>query len=458
MENKKLSKKVINFFGIGDLGFQLYINVELFYFAAFLTDYAKFPIAVAGTILTITGLIDLLWVPVTGIIIEKSNLKWGKYRSWLIIAPPFIIIAFILMFSKVGSILLATTFVILGFAIKTLFQDLVYSAQIGMISDLSNDPAERTLLGTRRAQYLSAGAIIFSYFGLGAIVFLGDRTSPLIGFSLGAGFWAMIGAFCYFVSFKVSKGISVSGNGGGNTAKQKEKKLSIKEMFTAVFTNKPLIIIILADGVRYLSFFLVTAVAFYYFKTVLNNIPLMATYLVLINFASFFGASITNVVTKHLGKKTTYILGQLCYSGCLILAYFFGSNAYAFIILLVIANFGFQTTNALITSMFADTVVYNEYNSKKDARGFIMSMICVPIKFGAIFRSLVLGAGLAAIGYVADTAPTDEVIKGISQIMTLLPGLLMLFSAAIIFFCYHLNEEKVIAMTEAISQRSKNPE
>ena len=84
----KLKKSVIYLYGLPSFGFQIFIYVELMFFSAFLTDAVKMPVALAGSVLMITSIFDLIWVPVAGIILQKSNLKWGKFRSWLLIGPP----------------------------------------------------------------------------------------------------------------------------------------------------------------------------------------------------------------------------------------------------------------------------------------------------------------------------------------------------------------------------------
>jgi len=45
---KTLKKSVINLYGLPSFGFQLFVNMEIFFFAAFLTDYAKIPVASSG--------------------------------------------------------------------------------------------------------------------------------------------------------------------------------------------------------------------------------------------------------------------------------------------------------------------------------------------------------------------------------------------------------------------------
>ena len=87
----RLSKRQLYTFGAGDFGFNVMISMETMFFAAFLTDYARFPLALAGLIMTITSVADTLSSLVAGVILQKSNLKYGgKYRSWLLIGPPIV--------------------------------------------------------------------------------------------------------------------------------------------------------------------------------------------------------------------------------------------------------------------------------------------------------------------------------------------------------------------------------
>src|SRR5665647_1837582 len=86
--NKPLKKSVINLYGLPSFGFQTLVNIEVFFFAAFLTDFAKLPLAIVSTLLLVTSILDILWVPTAGVILEKSNMKWGKYLSLIHISEP----------------------------------------------------------------------------------------------------------------------------------------------------------------------------------------------------------------------------------------------------------------------------------------------------------------------------------------------------------------------------------
>ena len=79
---EKLKKSILYTYGIGDMLFVLMVSMELYYFAAFLTDYAQFSMKTAGIILNITGVLDIACALLAGVILEKVTLRFGgKYRS-----------------------------------------------------------------------------------------------------------------------------------------------------------------------------------------------------------------------------------------------------------------------------------------------------------------------------------------------------------------------------------------
>jgi len=112
---ERLKKSRLYTYGVADMFFLLMVDLELFYFAVFLTDHAQFPMAITGIILWITGAIDIACAIIASVILQKATLKFGgKYRSWFLIGPPFFAPLFLLQFSKVGGDSLAALIIILG--------------------------------------------------------------------------------------------------------------------------------------------------------------------------------------------------------------------------------------------------------------------------------------------------------------------------------------------------------
>ena len=80
----RLSVKEKIGYGFGDtasnLYFQMFINFLLFFY----TDVFGIPAAVAGFLFMITRFWDAVNDPMMGIIADRTNTKWGKFRPYLL--------------------------------------------------------------------------------------------------------------------------------------------------------------------------------------------------------------------------------------------------------------------------------------------------------------------------------------------------------------------------------------
>ena len=186
---------------------------------------------------------------------------------------------------------------------------------------------------------------------------------------------------------------------------------------------------------------------------VLNDLAAMTTYLVITRLVGFVGASFANPIARKFGKKQAYLGSNLLMVAGLALCFFFGRNLWGFIVLQIVVNFFMQITMPCLTAILADTVIYYEWKTSKDARGFIMSMLNVPIKVGAVLRSVILGVGLSAAGYVAGAAATPEMVTGIAALMNLYPAVFLILTVLIFALGYRLSDKRVAEMTAEIEQR-----
>ncbi len=160
---ERLKKSLLYTYGVADFCFALMINMELYIFTAFLTDYARFSLDIARKILWLTGVVDIVCALAGGAILQKVSLKYGgKYRSWFLIGPPLLAPLFILQFTKIGSDVTAAWIIMFGFITSHLLFNVVFSANGAMLGRLSRLPEERTILSTSRAQGMSAAGLVFS--------------------------------------------------------------------------------------------------------------------------------------------------------------------------------------------------------------------------------------------------------------------------------------------------------
>ena len=67
---------------IPGIGMNLYLYIELFYMSYFLTDVCNFSLGMTTLILTSTAAVDLVWVFVTGVMIEKAQFSSDFYHEY----------------------------------------------------------------------------------------------------------------------------------------------------------------------------------------------------------------------------------------------------------------------------------------------------------------------------------------------------------------------------------------
>jgi len=445
-----LKKHVINLYGLPAFGFNLFVCMEIFFFAAFLTDYAKIPVAMAGTVLMFTSILDIIMVPTAGIILEKSNMRWGRYRSWLLIGPPIAVLFYILQFSKIGEPAFNAILICLGFAVSHLFWNIFYAGHIAMNNSLTKVREERISMASNRGMFNAIGAITFSMVGAKSIQLFGNGNQAL-GCTLTVIVSGVIMAACYWTLFAITKDYAY--HPGSNAAKEKKDQMTVVEMLKQIVVNPPLIGLMLAELGRYLGRFVIFGLAFYYFKYVVNNLAVIAIFFTGLNVVCFLGALATAPLAKKIGERNTYILSLILFIGGLMFIWLFPMNYISFMIVMFVAYLGYGMPDALSIAMYSATVDYGEWKTGKNARGFIMSLISFPIKSAIFIRSVIITGVLVSAGYVADMAATPELVSGIVNGITIIPAVFLGAGMLIILFLYKITPEKQVEMQKEIAAR-----
>lgn len=452
---KKLNKRVISLYGLPPFGFQLLINFELYYFTAFLTDYAKIPLVMIGTILMVTNTVDIIGVPLSGVVLEKTNMKWGKYRSWLLVGPPIAVFFFILQFTKIGSTLTTVIIITASFVISHLMNNVYYGAHISMNSALTTVNEERISMSSNRGLCNALGGLLFSLTSMPLILFLG-RSNAVNGYTYAVTIGGLIMIACYLVFFVVTK--DYANHGTSQQINQPAQKMSGKEMVKQIVTNTPLLGLLLGEVGRFLGRFIIFGMAFYYFKYVVNNLEVVTVFFTGLTVVCILGAIIAKPLAGKIGPRNTYILSLGIFIFALLMIWLFPMNDVSFMVLMFVAYFGYAIPDAINVVMYSATVEYGEWKTGKNARGLIMSLLNFPVKIAILLRSIIITFILAGAGYAANMEPTAALVSGIKNGMTLIPALFMIVSLLCIAFLYKITPASQEKMQKEISEKKSAKE
>ncbi|KNZ41623.1 MFS transporter [Acetobacterium bakii] len=451
--NKPLKKSVLNLYGLPSFGFQTLVTIEVMFFAAFLTDFAKLPLALVSTILLATSLIDILAVPTSGVILEKSNLKWGKYRSWLLVGPPVAAMFYVLQFTQLGgSPNVSALIILIGFVVSHLVWNTFYAAHISLNNAMTTDRGERISMASNRGMFNALGTLAFTFFGVKAIAAIGAGTGdPLLGYTYMAAITGCIMITCNWIYFGLTKDYAF--NGCAAPAGKKADKMPVGEMLKQIVVNPPLMGLMIVELGRYLGRFIIFGMAFYYFKYVINDLPGLALFMTGLTVVNFFAALVAAPIAKRLGEKNTYMIALSLLVIGLLIVWFIPLPATAFKIVMLLAYIGYGLPDSLGVAMYSATVDYGEWKTGKNARGFIMSLISFPIKISIFVRSMIIAAVLSSVNYVADMAVTPELIQGIKNGFSLYPAIVIIVGLLLMFKLYSLTPAKMADMSKEVADR-----
>ncbi|MDY3918403.1 MAG: MFS transporter [Candidatus Limivivens sp.] len=452
---KPLSNALRYFFGVGDAGFVLMSNIETFYFMTFLTDLAGFTAGIAGLINSVFTTVDacLSWL-YGGIINGTKAKKWGRYRSWLIMLPWIVPFLYAFMFIRVSdNEMLSAVIIIIAAIASHVAWNFPYVANATLVSVVGKTPEDKATLASSRATWNNIGGLLFSYLGLPFATLLAGFVGEKNKFAAAAFCLGILMVVTYFAHFKMTEGYEEI-EPQGSSQKSDKTKISIGEMFSSLFQNPQLMILMLADLAKWCVKFVTAASAIYYFRDAAGNPGLMVQYTLCISIGAILGAFCMRYIAKMLSSRTTMILANVGMAVFLFLIYVFYANPAMVIALMTVAQFFYGMAFAASPALYADTVVYSTWKTGKDASGWIMGLQNLPLKIGVFLRGVIVSACLAAVGWQSGVALEGTARQGMTIAFALVPAILCAAGAVLLTFGFKITKDKVEKYQAEIDARA----
>lgn len=461
---KSVSYKVAMLFFLANMAWTLLNRVNTTQFNFFLTDVAMVS-TVLMAIITVTGsAFEYAGVFLASILVEKCNFRAGKYRTWLLIAPPITTLFFVLMFCAVPieNDMAKAVYYAMTYGIATGSVCFYITAQNAMITLIGKkDPADRALLSTKRGQGSQLGQFLWGIIGIPCLLFIaGGDQHNWIGYAGSALLW---GAFLIFFYWRVYKGVPkdiehtmTEEEFQAQKAINKEKHdVSIVEMFVILFKNLPYLGFLIADSCRYTAQTVFYGLAVYIFTYYFND---KASYAVMMSTITLFALAATfinEVLIRFFSNRTLYLAGLLVYAAGFALACFFGTSPVLFTAFICISWFGNGVCNSSNCSLSGDAILYYKWKTGKDTTGFLNGMSAGAPKIASFVASFFKGFGMVAVGYVAGGDLSANALSGMVNLTTLMPAGILLFGFLCLFFMNKLNGQKMKEINAELNERDE---
>lgn len=444
MEAKRSSYTTRFSYAASDMGGQLIFQVVNLFLFLFYTDYLGISATVAGTIMLIARLEDAFDTPIWGIILDKTNSKYGKSRPWFLwLCVPFAVFGVLTFLtpdlSDLGKAIYAgATYIILG-SIYTGINTPVTS----ILSGLTSDPKERVTLTCFRMIGSKAGVLLVNLSFFGMVAYFGHGNDKL-----GVMYTMIIlalGSVClYLFAFRNLKEI----------VPVEHKPMPVKRAIQAFKGNWPWIIIFTSCfcfWVAFISRFMVIA---HFFKYVWEDEKLISVFAGL-DVVSLVAIFLIPWFCKWSGKARLWALALV---GAFVSQFvlYLGVSMQSLTLLYIGWIAGVLTSGiamALPFSMLSDSVDFGEWKSGVRSAGLLTAIgTAFCLKAGSGLGGALPAWVMGATGYVANQPQSPEAIGGIVFGFIWIPAVFYFLALIPVLFYrkYELLEPEV---QEALKQR-----
>jgi GPH family glycoside/pentoside/hexuronide:cation symporter len=446
-ENQKLPVKVKLGFGVGDLGGNLYFTVIAFWLLNYFTDTVGIAAGMAGIAVAIGKIWDAVTDPMMGYISDRTRSRWGRRRPYLLFGSFVWFIAMIVLFTnpQLNSPTALFVWAVAAYCFLSTVFTVVNVPYSSLTPELTKDYHERSSLNGYRAVFMVIGTLI----GAGAALpLVGALPNKNIGFSvMGAVFGALMmgAALTTFASVREPKLVSAA-----------QPKTGFFKSYLYVFKTKPFIIVLLTYMMNMIAVTVVSGTMIYYFKYIHDNEALTTVALLILLVTAMIFIPVAVLVSKRIGKKTTYAVGMLIISLACMLVFALGHElgvVFVFVMMFV-AGLGLSTTYPMPWSMVPDTVEYGYLQSGERREGGYYGIWTFFSKAGQGLAIAVSGLILHGTGYVAEAAQTGLAQLGIRLLIGPVTALFFAGAAFMLLF-YPLNEKRYTELQEKIKVMEK---
>ena len=155
----KLSEKIG--YGFGDAASSMFWKLFGMYLIFFYTDIFGIPAAVVGTMLLITRVGDAAFDPFVGILGDRTNTRWGKFRPYLLwMAIPIGIIVVLTFTTPEMSVHGKIVYAYVTYSLMMIFYSLINVPYASLMGVMTDDGKQRTTLATYRFIFAFGGSFL----------------------------------------------------------------------------------------------------------------------------------------------------------------------------------------------------------------------------------------------------------------------------------------------------------
>ncbi len=456
---KKFSTKEKAAFGLGAVGKDMVYALSSSYVMYYYQDILGLQATFVGMILMIARIFDAFNDPFMGILVAKTNTKYGKFRPWIISGS--VLNAFVL-YALFSAPSLSSSGLMIYFAIVYILWGVTYTMMDipfwSMIPAVTEKPSDREQLSVIGRTCAGVGSALIQVGTVLCVSLLGGNSE-----STGFKWFSLIVA----ILFVVTESILFFTIKEKKSDKQMETT-TVKEMFQALFHNDQAMVTVITIILINSALYITSNLILYFFKYDFGGEAWKTQYTL---FTTVGGAGqilgmmlIYPLLRKKLSNETifkTSLLMAITGYVCLLLSCFTNLSHVmpllcAIGMLVFVAN---GMLSVLTTVFLSNSVDYGEIKTGRREESVIFSMQTFVVKAASGFAVFLSGIGLDLIGLngnSADGIPVAQsasTITGLHLLMTILPCIGLVVAYILFKKKFILTDEKANEIAKTLSEK-----
>ena len=422
---------------------------------------------VAAVMFLIVRIIDVLWDPFVGTMVDKSYPRWGKYRSWLVIGGiPLAGAAILGFWNGFNSSLLYAyaTYILLSMCFT------LTSVPYGALGDsLTRDVNELTILTSVRMLFANFAGLLIKTLpliiaifapkafnnGTGRMEAVYNTPDAASAWLITMGIFAVAGLSLLFYSFSQTHEKIVM-----NATQSAGVRFS--DLWHELAANRPMRVLSLFFIITFATMSISNASDSYFLSYVVKASPIgTSTFMWLGTIPAFIFIPLVPVIKRKTGKNPLfYIFISISILG-MVLMYITSviPSLRSHFVLLCIAQFikstGILVATGYMWALVPEVVTFGEYLNGRRVAAIVTALICIFMKGGMALGGVVPGLVLEHTGFNATLQTQSQTaLQGIIQLVTVIPAVLMLI-AAFVISRYELSDKRMAEINSIIESGNR---
>jgi len=402
MPVNEVSRSIKLFWGSGALGVSVLMNAYTFLILFYMISVLKIEPALAGTLVFLTKLADVVSDPLIGLWSDRITTKMGRRRPFLLPGALISGVSFAVIFTTpvFDSQWLTLTYIMFAMLVYTIGYTMFNVPYMSMPAEMTESYHERTSIHAYRVVFVILGG------------FLAGSIAPWALEVLGKGEWssyAIIGVSGGVIIF-IAMSIAFFGTAKARFTELGSKAPSFLSEVAAIKTNRHFLRLV---SIKAIQLFAVAAsgaaMVFFFVNALQLDFKILGIFFAVLTLASIIATPLLVRFSKRFGKPNAYIISASCYAlyGA---SWFFAhpdEPLWAILLRGAIVGVSMSGNILLAMSMLTDTIEYDARVTGVRREGAYTAVYSFVEKFTAAFGPLVVGIAMSVAGF-DKTLPADD--------------------------------------------------